>query len=579
MRIFQKLITANFFILTMFGVATFLTVQVTIHAYNEKMYQKTVQVLGEFTTGVANDLKSVEQYSLNTAMNLQIQNQLVKIRNYPDDYDEFQSANMLENQLLLQSISTDFLTTVCYIDTHGKSFTLGANSEPIQESTIQQLCIAADQAHGGYVSQAPSLKSAYIYSAREILEYTDASLQPLGTLVFASDLNAIIRENYHNIPYDKGALCIYDGRNLIYESDLSIKLTNKRFSSHTQGYYMTSIQGKSYFVAYIRSSDTNWTYVSILPYSSMFRNILFLQNVLVIVLLSLFAVSLLLNFWISRNITRPLEDLTASMRLAETGNFRNLQKDLFDYDRADEVGCLQKDFLKMFRRINSLIDENYHKQMMIQETKYRALQSQIEPHFLYNTLSSINWLAIAGKNKEVSQMVIALSGFLRTTVNQKPSVLLAEEVQLLENYIQIQEIRYEGRVSFSIRIPDAHRACIVPCLLLQPIVENSIKYGVENMLGVCTIAIYSEDAGDGIRIIVQDNGPGMDPGQLARLQAFEVRPSGSGIGLRNIDERLQILFGEAYRLKIESEPGKGTRVIIPIPRKAGAGNVEDPVGR
>lgn len=569
MSIFKKLITANFLILSMFSLTTYLAVQIAFNIYNEQLYKKTVQVLGEFTTGVSNDLKSVEQYSLNTAMNLQVQNQLVKVLDEPNDYDEFQGTSTLENQLLLQSLTTQFLTTVCYVDTHGKSFILGANFDPIDNDTMQMLVDRAAMAKGGYIYLLPSLKTNYLYSARQILEYENTSLRPLGTLLFGCNLNEIIRENYQTLPDDTTTLCIFSDRQLIYENNSHIKLTDARFRGHPQGYYVESIHGKMCFIAYLTSSYPDWTYVSVLPYGSMFRNIILLKNILIIMFVLLFIISVFLNFRVSRNITKPLEDLTVSMKQAETGEFQNLKEELFDYDRADEVGCLQKDFLKMIQKINGLIRENYEKQLMIQDTKYRALQSQIEPHFLYNTLSSINWLSRAGKNQEISQMVVALSSLLRVSINQKPVVRLGEETRFLEYYIHIQKIRYEGRVLFQIRIPEDHLQYIVPCMILQPIVENSIKYGVEDMLDVCTISVSSMDIGSDIQIVVQDNGPGMGAELLEKLRNFEVTPRGNGIGLLNINERLQILFGEKYGLSIESQSGAGTIVTIRMPKRRG----------
>lgn len=565
LSVFQKMITANFLILALFSLAIFAVVQYAIASYNEQIYKKTVQVLGEFTTGVYQDLQKVEQCSLNTAMNLQVQTQLVKLLNAPDDYDEFQSTAMLENQLLLQSISTQYLTTVCYVDTKGKSFTLGANAEPLDDDTVQMLCSRAADAKGGYIHLDPSLSRPYVYSSRQILEYLNTSLQPLGTLLFASDLGEIIRENYKALPDEHAILMIYDKDQLIYENSPGIRLS--RPPTHPQGYYMENIRGQTRFIAYIHSDELNWTYVSVLPYSSMFRNVIRLKNILLILLPLLFFISALLIFRVSRHITRPLEDLAASMHLAETGDFQNLKEDLFDYDRSDEIGCLQNDFLKMFRKINRLIEENYRKQLTIQDTKYRALQAQMEPHFLYNTLSSVNWLAMAGKDAEVSQVVIALSSLLRAAIHQKPAVLLGEEVRLLEYYMDIQKIRFEDRIAFHIQIEPAHRLYIVPCMFLQPIVENSIKYGMDHMLETCVIGVRSEDAGEDIRIIVEDNGPGIPADRLEKLRRLEVVPMGSGIGLRNIDERLHILFSGHYRLQIDSQVGKGTRVTIQIPKK------------
>lgn len=567
LSIFKKLVITNIMILCALSMISMVGIQITISIYDNQLYKKSVQGMEEFTTGVGNNLKEIENFSLDTALNSQVQNQLAQYQAMPNDYDEFSEQSTLEKMLLLQSLSTTGPSSICYVDTHGKSFIIGEDSGSIGSGIMKDLISKAVRAKGGYTYIEPSLNSTYIYSSREILEYQNMSLRPLGTLLFGFDLNKILSENYNALPGDNTSLCIYSDKKLIYQNNGSIKLSGHEIKNVGQGYTLEKINGKRCFVAYINADYPSWTYVSIMPYGSMFRNDIILREILILCFICLLILSIFLSFKTAKSITKPLEDLTLSMKQAETGDFQNVEGELFDYDRTDEVGYLQKDFLKMIQKINQLITENYEKQIIIKDTEYKALQSQIDPHFMYNTLSSVNWLARTGKCEEVSEIVISLGNLLRASISKTSVILLRDEIQILEDYINIQQYRYKDRAVFSIDIDESHYGYAVPRMILQPIVENAIKYGIEEMLEICTISVYSKDDGENIKIVVQDNGPGMDEEFLDRVRRFEVQTNSTGIGLKNINDRLKILFGNEYGLIIESRKKVGTKVTVCIPKR------------
>jgi two-component system sensor histidine kinase YesM len=566
-RIFKKLIFTNTLILCVFSVISLIAVQIAFGIYNEQLYRKTVQVLGEFTTGVGNDLKSVESFSLNIALNQQVQEQLASLQSEPNDYDEFKGASTLQNMMLSQSISSNLLSTISYVSTQGKSYTLGENSGAISDETSSQLISKAIEASGSYTYLQPDPKFKQLYSAREILEYKNTSLKPLGTLLFSCDLEKTIKNNYSFLPNEKTSLCIYSNNQLIYGNNSKIHLSGLKIQNVDQGYTIRTISGHKYFIAYLKSKYPVWTYVSIMPYESMFQNSIILGYVMAACFVFLLLLSSYCSYKIARNITKPLENLTSSMKQAERGDFQNVKEDLNDYDRTDEIGYLQKDFLKMIRKIEKLIEENYEKQLVIKDTEYKALQSQIDPHFLYNTLSSVNWLARTGSCEEISELVLSLGSLLRASISKTSVISLKEEAQLLEYYINIQKLRYQDRAEFCITIKEEHLQCFVPKMILQPLVENSIKYGVENMLEICRISVTTVDKGDTFDIVVKDDGPGMEQDFLEKLRNFEVETKGTGIGLKNIDDRLKIIFSKEFGIQIDSAPGVGTTVTINIPKR------------
>ena len=394
----------------------------------------------------------------------------------------------------------------------------------------------------------------------------------LGTLVFTMDMDTIVRA--HGDAFDGGdtSLFILSDGNVIYRSGSETKWDPAEFAESRfakTGYEILTAHGKKYFAVRVQSSYTHWAYVSILPYNKIFDEDLMLRYGVMLCILLSFVGSVYLSYRIARHITRPIEDLTAGIKQVEAGDFSHVQTKLSDYDRADEIGQLQKDFLLMTNQVDDLIRENYEKQMTIQDSRFRALQAQINPHFLYNTFSSINWLARQGETEKVSEVILALSSLFRAASGDETVVTLEQEAALLNSYVTIQKIRYSDRAKFYLEISPEHCGYRVPKMILQPLVENSIKYGVENMIGECVIRVNSFDDGENIKIMVSDNGPGMDAEFLAKLRKFEIHPKGSGIGLKNIDDRLKMLFGPQYGLILYSESGKGTLVTITIPKGEG----------
>ena len=209
-------------------------------------------------------------------------------------------------------------------------------------------------------------------------------------------------------------------------------------------------------------------------------------------------------------------------------------------------------------KIDNLIHENYEKQILLKDTEYRMLQAQINPHFLYNTLNSINWMIRAKKNEEAARMTVALGTILRAALSREQYFTMEEELHMLEQYITIQEYRYQKRAVFSIDAKVGGQY-LIPHMTLQPLVENAIYHGVEKMLTPCTITVTVREEEDLIRITVTDDGPGMTPEELRAVRKFTARPKGHGIGLKNIAERLKMAFDQEAGFWIDSTPDQGTR--------------------
>lgn len=257
------------------------------------------------------------------------------------------------------------------------------------------------------------------------------------------------------------------------------------------------------------------------------------------------------------------------MKQIEKGDLDNLEEQslgVVSQTAQDEVSQLNRTFKMMIRRIRELIDENYAKQLIIRETELKALQAQINPHFLYNTLESINWLAKMNKQAKISEMVEALGYLFRSSIGLKdPLITLEKEITIVRNYVIIQKTRFDERLDFRMDVPEHLHDALIPKLTLQPLIENAIRYALEPNIEPCTISITVSEDEQGLDIRVSDNGPGMSAEFIKDLQMGRVKTRGEGIGLANIAERIQIVFGPEWGTSIESEPGQGTTIHVRIP--------------
>jgi two-component system sensor histidine kinase YesM len=286
------------------------------------------------------------------------------------------------------------------------------------------------------------------------------------------------------------------------------------------------------------------------------------------ILLAVFTLIILMGVRFALDLTRPLERLTKEIKLVESGNF-NLPRDYRQGpERRDEIGAIQHDFEIMTGKIDELIRENYIKQLVIKDTQMKALQAQINPHFLYNTLESINWMAKVNGQADISLMAESLGNLLRGALKAKENtVSVGEELTLLQNYINIQKIRYEERLDFRMLVDDELKKYRIPPLTLQPIVENAIVYSLEKMNDVCLITVQFVTCDGNIKVFIKDNGPGIEPELLGRINSGEFKPRGFGIGLKNINERLKLVFGDEYGISVHSIQGTGTMVELLIPMR------------
>lgn len=263
---------------------------------------------------------------------------------------------------------------------------------------------------------------------------------------------------------------------------------------------------------------------------------------------------------LSHTMTRRIEALTQNMVSVSTGNM----KVTVTSRENDEIGIMIQNFRRMIAKIDQLIHQVYESQLAQKEAELKALQSQINPHFLYNTLSMINWKALAAGEKDISRITLALSKFYRTTLNKGKSLLTAaDELKNIRSYLEIQLMMHDNNFTVSWDIDEAVYPYTMPKLILQPIVENALEHGLDvKETGERSLAISAQQTKSDIVFTVRDNGVGMTQEKADSIINCET----TGYGMKNVNDRIVMLYGSTHALKISSSPGCGTVVSVYIPQ-------------
>jgi two-component system sensor histidine kinase YesM len=331
--------------------------------------------------------------------------------------------------------------------------------------------------------------------------------------------------------------------------------------------FSSSLDGQKFMITYAKSTATGWFVVSAIPYSYLMDRIVSVGKFSIQMYLILLVLAVAISLSISISISKPVKRLAAAMRKVEGGDlkvFVNLKSN-------NEIGVLGSSFNRMLKRINQLIDRVYEAEILQKDAEIKALQSQINPHFLYNTLSVIDSIATVKQEKEISQITQMLADIFRYSTNGNDQATIEEETGQLLRYLHIQKIRYGDDLKWQLIIDPTVRDCTIVKLLLQPIVENAVVHGIRQGGMIRIIVRPGEES---LLLTIEDNGAGMTDDKLAALiERLEAAPNrlqskadgGVHIGLANVRHRIKSFYGERFGLAIVSSEGLGTKVTIEIP--------------
>ncbi|WP_167301713.1 cache domain-containing sensor histidine kinase [Paenibacillus xylanilyticus] len=373
------------------------------------------------------------------------------------------------------------------------------------------------------------------------------------------------------------SILLLDGDGEVVTSNLQINLDPKAILDSGS---VVQNGEESYIVVRHKSELTGWTLAVLTPLGETTEGVSILRTALLVSGIIGVGLFLVMSFFLSTMITRPLIRLMRAMRGAQPGAMRpNLM-----VSSTMEINELNEVYNQMVYRQNELTRVVHEKEVMQSRAELKALQSQINPHFLFNTLEAFYWSLEEKGEEELALRVIAMSRLFRYIIpgpHQDEWVTIADELEHAERYLNIMQMRLGERMQWEIRLSEEVRSVPIPKLLIQPLVENAILHGIENTLkpGKVEIRVEPSPVEGRVRVKVQDNGPGMDEERLLSIvQALDGGPAastkGTGVGLINVHRRLKVYFGsqlgDAAQLVVESEVGRGTIICFEIPRETGA---------
>ncbi|MEK5396615.1 sensor histidine kinase [Paenibacillus sp. VTT E-133280] len=335
-----------------------------------------------------------------------------------------------------------------------------------------------------------------------------------------------------------------------------------------QNYYIDNYQGEQSLITFLPSHNKDWYLAAITPMNLISSESISIRNIAIILSTVSLLSAILFDRYFVRRLVYSINSAVNGMKRVKQGIFTPITT---RYRADDESDFLIDGFNRMSSQISELIVQVQTEQGRKKEAEMQALMAQINPHFIYNSLESINSMAVLQGNKDISKMVISLGKLLRISISQNQELIpLQMEFEHVRHYLDIQKFRFEDKFSYIINLPENLRTFMTQKLIVQPIVENALYHAIEPMEDPGIIEITAYEMGTDMIIIVKDNGPGFDLAKMMNLWDNEgggqKKYSDSGVGLKNVHERLIIRFGSPYGLLVCSSPGFGSTIRIRIPK-------------
>lgn len=402
----------------------------------------------------------------------------------------------------------------------------------------------------------------HVMGVRRIRDFS--TLEDLGVMyVFVKE--DVIRQQYVDLKTttnsffvirDAGGQIVSTNKNDIDREELQ--------DTNSEGF--VSFQGERFYAEKLENTNIGWTIQEFTPRGEIMWDIYRMQLLLISFILIVVGILVMLIHDIAHSITQPIRNLREKM-----SEVRNENLDVVVIpEHKDEVGELSEAFNEMICRIKDLIEKDYRSRILLRESELKFLRAQINPHFLYNTLDSISWLAALNGSQEVSRMAVSLGRILRWSISNTDNiVLLKEETAVLEDYLAIQKYRYGEKLHFEIHIEEPELSMYVPKMILQPLAENALIHGLEELEGDKWLIVRAYTESGRLHILVEDNGIGMEGERIREIMAGTAKGTGTGVGIINVHKRIQLHYGKEYGLSIESQPGKGTLIHILLPEEKG----------
>lgn len=482
----------------------------------------------------------------------------------PEGQGDARSREMTE---FLQGVSAtnSYITGALFVDAERNVYSYRKDGRVLAgpEAFLRQVRYGYGVDHAEEPFLVPIHRTGYYGDEeQEVLAVGKAYRSPekLGTLYIEVDPDSLDAVFSDKQLYGKGYLRILDRQgNVLYERQQDVDRRAASIAANLQQLvYAREVPDKGLIISFSVDKVT------------VMADVYVLRGIMILVILCCVTLVLLVSSRFSRQLTGPISRMMEKMDLLKTGDFSVR----LPVERSDEIGILSERFNEMSEQLQDYINQSYVAQIREKEAELTALKSQIYPHFLYNTLEVIRMTAFDQNDQKVADMIEALSGQMRYIIGTAQDVVpLQMEVEILRKYIWLINCRYEGKVQFEVDM-EGLQTCMIPKLILQPVVENAFFHGLRPKGGEGVIELAAEESGEELTITVMDNGAGMSGEEQEQMRELldSDRPGNKAeynwqsIGLKNVHDRLRYLYGPRYGVTFVSRAGLGTAVSVKIPK-------------
>jgi two-component system sensor histidine kinase YesM len=537
---------------------------------DEKTGNYNFQTVKQISTSVDYTLQRLDDFSSILSFDQNIQQMLNMDFNLFNDREKLAVIDQIE-KIMITHYNSTIMGSINIFGNNGMVFKVPSSSSANLDNDDQlDLYIKEAEAFGGKNKWINETSSKGVLKAVRQIKDLQTTTKPLGTVIISLKYETIAKL-LQDVNFDKdGLVMLIDEKGKwvtpvesIFDGIDDISNMNRLLNKQS-GTLIQSIKGKQYLISYITSNYSGWKLIGIISKDKLYKDNYKIRNGIFILTLVILILAFLLARIIAQTISLPIKRLLKPMKRAEMGDL----KVSIPINSKDEIGILSQGFNHMISQMNSMVEVVYKGKIMLKESELKALQAQINPHFLYNTLESINWMAKMNGVEQICGMVSALGDLMRISIStEKEYITIEEEIKYISDYLFIQKVRFGERIHTDLQVAEDLYPILIPKLILQPIVENALLHGVQVKKGKALVKISGKRMDGDILFEIEDNGVGMTAEQsLLLLKGRNEWEEGkkAGIGIYNVHQRIRFIYGEKYGIRIFSTPAKGTTIQILI---------------
>lgn len=544
--------------------ATGLSIQFFTYATFSRYLYGSVKEIFDTTVGsFVNSVKNIEQLSINIFADEQTQNFLGLESRDTHDFSWVRKREALIHQLSFYTRTNPYIKEIILVDNKENTYFVNIGSYDsinFSELIIQKIRDDTKALSGKVLWSETGNEMFPVVLSRQINRIGDFSSPSIGQLFILIDIDRLLEETLSQVNHYSIQTSI-NFKNRQFFSQLGTKGDEFRQLLEVKRYDTLQYSDEQHFSVLVQSPDKEWDFLFLIPVRELFQKLARINRIVYSIYGLLFILFAVLAVRFTRSITSPIIALSQEMKEVEDRGF-DVSESLILPDRAsEEVKLLFHEFYQMIEKIDMLVNRNLKQQLVLQQSQLEALSYQLNPHFLYNTLDSLYWMAEMNGDPQMGSMIKSLSELLRSSLQKAgPVISVKEQLDLLNNYFFIQKMRMKERLDFQINVDHSMYSAEIPRFTIQPLVENSIKYSLENQDKPCRIVVSIKEnlPDNGLDLLIRDNGPGLSEEIVGRSDR-------TGIGIENLRKRLNILYGESSKLTHAINEWGGTDMMIFIP--------------